>query len=187
MKLGCILLASGFGRRFGGNKLLLQVEGDSLARRALAACPAELFARRAVTSRFPELLALGAASGWQPLLNTEAEEGVSAGIRLGMTAMEEMDGVLFAVCDQPWLTPRSVARLAQAFRQQPDRIVALSWQGRRGSPVLFPRDLFPALRALSGDTGGSAVIRQHPHRLITVEASSEKELLDIDTADDLNP
>ena len=36
MKLGLVLLASGFSRRFGGNKLLYPVEGRSLAERAMA-------------------------------------------------------------------------------------------------------------------------------------------------------
>lgn len=187
MKLGCILLASGFGTRFGGEKLLRKVGGETLVSHALGAFPAGLFARRAVTARLAGILAEGAAAGWTPLFNPDAGEGISAGIRLGLTAMEGMDGVLFAVCDQPWLTRESVCRLAARFEEQSDRIVALSWRGRRGNPVLFPRELFPALASLTGDTGGGAVIGQNPRRLVTVEASFEKELRDIDMPDDLHP
>ncbi len=186
MKAGCVLLASGFSVRYGSNKLLQTVGGSPLAAYALSVFPAELFVRRVVTSRFPELLALGSAAGWQPLFNADAEKGISAGIRLGLTAMEGMDGVLFAVCDQPWLTRESVSRLVAAFAEHPDRIAALSWRGRRGNPVIFPSGLFPALATLTGDTGGSAVIRQNLPRLMTVEASFEKELWDIDTPGDLN-
>ena len=35
MEIGCVLMASGFGRRFGSNKLLLPVEGVPLVQRAL--------------------------------------------------------------------------------------------------------------------------------------------------------
>jgi molybdenum cofactor cytidylyltransferase len=185
MKIGCVLLASGFSTRFGCNKLLERVEGNTLASHALAAFPAPLFDRRVVTSRFDDILALGKAKGWQPLFNRDADEGVSAGIRLGMAAMGGMDGVLFAVCDQPWLTRESVARLVAAFEKQPDRITALGWRGRKGNPVIFPRDLAADLAILTGDTGGSAVIPKNLRRLITVEAAFEKELWDIDTPEDL--
>ena len=123
--------------------------------------------------------------GFLPLYNRDAGEGVSAGIRLGLAAMDGMDGVLFSVCDQPWLTAGSVRRLLDTFRAAPQSICALAWQGRRGNPVVFPRALFPALAALTGDTGGGAVLRQYPERLRLVEAGSPQELRDIDTQADL--
>ncbi len=186
MKLGCILLASGVGARFGGNKLVRKVEGETLAARALRTFPAALFVRRVLTSRYPEILAMGAAEGWEPRFNPDADEGIAAGIRLGMADMEGMDGVLFAVCDQPWLTRASVRRLAAAFAERPDRITALGWRGKRGNPVIFPRDLFPDLKALAGDTGGSAVIARNLPRLVTVEAGEARELWDVDTPEDLD-
>ena len=95
------------------------------------------------------------------------------------------DGALFAVADQPWLTRESVERVIAAFAAYPDTIPALSWQGRKGNPCLFPSELFPELSALAGDTGGGAVIRAHPDRLRLVEARSPAELLDVDTPADL--
>jgi len=185
MRLGCILLASGSGARFGGNKLLTEVDGSTLVTHALNAFSAALFTRRVVTSRYADILEAGAAGGWLPLFNSDADEGVCAGIRLGMAAMEGMDGVLFAVCDQPWLTAESVCRLVARFEAQPGSIVALGWHGKKGNPVIFPRDFFDDLMALKGDSGGSAVIKKSPHRLVTVEAAYEKELWDVDTRGDL--
>jgi CTP:molybdopterin cytidylyltransferase MocA len=185
MKIGCILLASGSGERFGGNKLCSLAGGTTLFSRALGVFPAELFAVRAVTSRYEPFLEEGRAAGWLPLYNPDAAEGISAGIRLGLRVMDGMDGVLFAVSDQPWLTGRSVARLADAFAREPSFITALSFRGKKGNPVIFPRDLFPELLKLTGDTGGSAVIRNHPDRLRLVEAADGRELRDVDTPGDL--
>lgn len=99
--------------------------------------------------------------------------------------MGGMDGVLFSVCDQPFLTTDSIIRLKQSFEESDGAICALSWGGKRGNPVLFPADLLDELAALTGDTGGGAVIKRHPERLVLVEAFSPKELEDVDKPEDL--
>ena len=185
MKVGGVLLASGAGRRFGGNKLLVPVEGVPLCRRAMAALAGAGLDRLALCSPYPEVLELGEGLGFAPLFNPHAAEGISASIRLGLSAMDGLDGVLFSVCDQPWLTMESIIRLKNAFLESKTAICALAWAGKRGNPVLFPADLFGELAALTGDTGGSAVLRAHPDRLRLVEAASPRELLDVDTPEDL--
>ena len=87
--------------------------------------------------------------------------------------------------DQPLLTSDSLRCLTERFREEPDRIIAAACEGRRGSPCLFPRSLFPELLALSGDTGGGAVIRRHPDLLVTVEVPA-RELADADTPEALS-
>ena len=138
-----------------------------------------------VDSPYPQILAAGERFGFLPLYNGGAAEGISASIRLGLARMSDLDGVLFAVCDQPSLTTKSIIRLKKSFLESPDAIYALSWQGRRGNPVVFPADLFGELAALTGDTGGGAVIRRHPERLRLVEAFSPNELLDVDNPEAL--
>lgn len=183
--VGAVLLASGAGRRFGSNKLLARVGGVPLYRRAMAALSPAGFGRMAVCSPYPEILSAGAAWGFLPLDNPGAAEGISAAIRLGVAAMAGMDGALFAVCDQPFLTTESIKNLIFAFEKSKDAICALSWRGQRGSPAVFPAALFGELAALTGDAGGSAVIRRHPGRLRLVEALSPAELSDVDTPADL--
>lgn len=185
MRVGAVLMASGAAVRFGRNKLLQPVDGLPMIQRALEAVPARLFDRAALVSSFPEVLALGEKAGFLPVFNPQAAEGQSASIRLGLSALGETDGALFAVCDQPWLTQTSVRRLLEAFSRCPDWICALSWQGQRGNPVLFPAWLFPELLTLTGSRGGGAVIRAHRDRLRLVEVNSPRELQDVDTPEDL--
>ena len=110
---------------------------------------------------------------------------MAAGIRLGLADLRNMDGVLFSVCDQPNLTTKSIENLINSFLESPDFIHALSWQGRRGNPVLFPKALFPELMALTGDAGGSAVIRRQAELLRLTEAGSPRELSDVDYPEEL--
>ena len=185
MQIGCVVLSSGFGRRFGGNKLLASAGGVPLYRRALERLRPLPLARVAVTSQYPEILSLARELGFLPLPNPDAAEGISAGIRLGLTAMEGMDGVLFSVCDQPWLTTKSINKLLDSFKASPECIFALSWGEKRGNPVVFPAALLPELAALTGDTGGGAVIRRHEDLLRLVPAVSARELADVDAPEDL--
>lgn len=101
-------MASGFGRRFGSNKLLAEVDGVPLYHRAMVALAPAEFDRVVVCSSYPQILAAGEQFGFLPLYNGGAAEGISASIRLGLARMSDLDGVLFAVCDQPWLTTKSI-------------------------------------------------------------------------------
>lgn len=186
MRVGGVLLASGQGKRFGSNKLLAEVEGVPLYRRAMDTLAKAGLHRLAVCSPYTEILAAGENSGFLPLRNEHAAEGISASVRLGLSAMEDLDGVLFAVCDQPYLTTQSIIKLVNSFQESKNAICALSWKGQRGNPVIFPRDLFGELAALTGDVGGGAVIRRHPDRLLLVEAFSTRELSDVDKPEDLS-
>lgn len=178
-------MASGAGSRFGGNKLLAELEGRPLADRTMDAYPPALFHRAVAVSRYDALLDLAGRRGLTPIYNPGAEEGIAASIRLGMVAMAGCDGVMFAVCDQPWLTAASVERLIAAFEGRPDKIAALSWRGKKGNPCLFPPAFYGELSALTGDRGGGTVIKAHPEALYLVEAAFPRELRDVDSPRDL--
>ena len=180
LRIGCLVMAAGSASRFGANKLAREIGGKSLIRRALEAVPAEAFHRVAVVTQYPEVIALAAEFGFQAIENPHPEWGVSHTIRLGLSAMEGCDGVLFQVADQPFLRRETVARAASLWRERPEAIVALGHRGQRGNPCLFPARFFPELMALEGDRGGSAVIRRHPEALVLVETAAE-ELWAVDT------
>ena len=178
MKIGCVVLAAGNARRFGSNKLNATVEGESLIRRALEAVPVGLAA--VVVSQYPDILALAGEYGFDALLNDRPELGLSRSVRLGLAHLTDCDGVLFLVSDQPRLKRDSVEALAALWAQNPEKIAAMAHNGVRGNPCLFPARLFPELLALTGDRGGSAVIRHHEDDLILLETDAP-ELADVDT------
>ena len=139
------------------------MEGKTLLRRALEAVPAACFDRVVVVTQYPQGMDLAREMGFLPVENPRPDLGLSHTIALGMAHMQDMDGVMFQVSDQPLL-----------------RLAALAHDGVRGNPCLFPASLFPELTALEGDHGGSAVIRRHPDLLLLVEAPPQ-ELTDVDT------
>ena len=180
LRLGCVVMAAGNASRFGENKLAREFGGKPLIRRALEAVPADAFTQVVVVTQYPEAAVLAAEFGFLPIENTHPEWGVSHTIQLGLAALSGCDGILFQVADQPLLRLETAAKAAALFRCNPDRIVALSHGGVRGNPCLFPARFFPELMALTGDRGGSGVIRRHPEALLLLE-TAEEELWDVDT------
>lgn len=65
------------------------------------------------------------------------------------------------------------------------RIWRTSFDGMPGAPVLFPSWAFDELRSLPRGKGGGFVAKAHAEYVRTIEVSSEWELFDVDTRDDL--
>ena len=178
--IGCLIMAAGNASRFGENKLTASFAGKSLFSLALAAIPADTFARVTVVSQYPALLLEAAQAGFHTIRNDRPDDGISRTIRLGTEAMADCAGILYMVADQPLLRQETVLRIVQDWRQHPSCIVGAAHNGHRGNPCLFPARFFPELCALEGDRGGSSVIRRHEDALRLVEAA-EPELSDCDT------
>ena len=185
LRIGCLVMAAGSGRRFGGNKLAAELDGKPLIRRALEAVPAAQFFAVVVVSQYEDIEELAGQFGFAAIHNDRPDLGLSRTIRLGTEAMRGCDGILYMVADQPKLRQETVAQLVEVWRQHPDKIVGAGHDGRRGNPNLFPARFFPDLMALSGDHGGSAVIRAHEEDLLLVETDAA-ELFDCDTPEALD-
>ena len=178
--IGCLIMAAGNASRFGENKLTASFAGKSLFSLALAAIPADTFARVTGVSQYPALLQEAEQARFHAIRNDRPDDGISRTIRLGTEAMADCAGILYMVADQPLLRQETVLRIVQDWRQHPGCIVGAAHNGHRGNPCLFPARFFPELCALEGDRGGSSVIRRHEDALRLVEAA-EPELFDCDT------
>ena len=183
--VGCVILAAGNGARFGRNKLLAEFRGKPLIRWAMEAVPKELVSAAAVVTQYQTVADLAAGCGFRAVWNPFPELGVSHSVRLGTQTLKgECRGLMFLVADQPLLRKETAARLIEAFRQRPDRIIVPAAEGRQGNPCVFPAALFPELEALQGDRGGKQIIRRRPE-LVTEIPAEAMELLDVDTVEDL--
>ncbi len=173
----------------GADKLLLPLAGKPLIRHAVEA---------AVKSRAaPVVVVIGhaavqiaAALGRLDVCfaeNTEFYEGLSSSIVCGLKAMPmECHGAAIVLGDMPFVTPHAIdALLAEFDPAQGRRICIPTFQGRRGNPVVWARELFPELLALKGDTGAKRLIGAHAELVCEVEAADNGVLLDIDTPEDL--
>lgn len=150
---GCLLMAAGNASRFGENKLAACFDGQSLFSLALAAIPAEMFARVTVVSQYPALLEEASLAGFDTILNDRPEDGISRTIRLGTQAMADCAGILYMVADNRCCGPGRCGASWTRGGRTPDCIAAAAHNGKRGNPCLFPARFFPELCALEADRG----------------------------------
>ena len=181
-KLGCVIMASGLGVRFGGNKLMADFRGQPMITRAFAATEG-LFDRRIVVTRHEDVAALCREYGIEVVLHDLPHR--SDTVRLGLESLADMDCCMFLPGDQPLLRRETVAMLLENWRQAPNQIIRPAYEDTEGSPVLFPAWAFPELMTLPEGKGGGVVIKNHPHDLYRVPISNPFELADADTPETL--
>jgi molybdenum cofactor cytidylyltransferase len=79
---------------------------------------------------------------------TDAEMLDSVKIGLKSLDIKIVEAVLIMPGDHPLLLPSTVCALCAAWRGRLDRIIAPSFGGRRGHPLLIPNALWPEILAL---------------------------------------
>lgn len=185
-----ILLAAGSSSRFDGPvpKQLIEFEGVPLVRRAALLALASRLGELVVVTGYeaPQVVAALTGLDLRVVENPAYVDGQSSSIRCGLDALAaDCVGALLLPCDQPWLTCDLLDRLIERFEATGGPIVEPVFQGRRGAPVLFARGLFSELAAITGDTGGRSILNRHRGEIVQVELAGDRELHDIDKAEDL--
>ena len=181
-KIGCVIMASGLGKRFGSNKLMADFQGKPMIQRALVAT-AGLFSQCVVVTRHEDVAALCREQNVHVVLHDLPYR--SDTVRLGLEALGDLDACMFLPGDQPLLRRETVANLLQNWQQHPDCIIRPIHEDTEGSPVLFPSWAFPELKNLPEGRGGGVVIKKHPQEIFRVSVSNPFELADADTPETL--
>lgn len=180
--LGCVIMASGLGKRFGGNKLMADFDGKPMIERALLATD-NIFSERIVVTRSEEVALYCEKRGVRVIFHELPSRNDT--VRLGLLAMEETEGCLFCPGDQPLLSRETVAALALAARNDKNSIFRPACGETEGAPVLFPKSLYGELLNLPEGKGGGVVIKKHPNLLCKVTVANPYELMDADTPEQL--
>ncbi|MGM9589175.1 MAG: NTP transferase domain-containing protein [Faecousia sp.] len=179
---GCVIMASGLGKRFGGNKLMADFHGQPMITRALAATEG-LFARRVVVTRHADVAAFCRLQDVEVVFHDQPYR--SDTVRLGLEAVGEVTGCLFCPGDQPLLRRETVAALVSAWEKDPDAIWRTGFGEQPGAPILFPQWAFEELRTLPEGMGGGFLAKKYPERVRLLPVRDPYELADVDTRETL--
>lgn len=183
--VACIILAAGHSRRFGTrDKLMMPLGGIPLAAHILKNLPCEIFSETVVITSSEPVSGLCRSMGFDCARYEGGE--LSDSIRQGIGALRKpYEGILFVNADRPFLKPETIRRMTEAFRENPAAAVRLAWQGTPSNPVLFPVSFREKLLALTGDRGGSSLLKNAEIEVRYIEALEESEIIDIDDPDTL--
>ena len=177
-KTGCVIMASGLGKRFGGNKLMADFQGKPLFLRAVEATEG-LFDARVVVTRHADVAQVARSLGIPVVLHDLPHRNDT--IRLGLEALGDVDCCMFLPGDQPLLRRGTVEIMLESWRTFQYLIFRPCFEDTPGSPVLFPRWAFSELLSLPEGKGGGFVVKNHPEEVHTVQVSTAFELADADT------
>jgi molybdenum cofactor cytidylyltransferase len=159
-----VVLAAGLSSRMGRNKLLLDLGGKSVVRRAAEkALAAELapvlvvvgHERERVEAELRGLPCL-------PVVNEEYASGMNTSLRTGIAAVpDDCAGAVVLLADMPLVTVTMLRALCEAFAKGDAPLVVSTFGDVLAPPMLYGRALFPELRALTADACGKRVVKEH--------------------------
>ena len=180
-----LVLAAGLSRRMGRRKLLLELDGKPILRWSVEGVLPHVDAVVVVVG--PDDAHVRAALGELPVtfaVNPRPEDGQGTSIASGVAALGGDGGALLvALGDQPRVPAFVIRTLRETFDRCGKAIVAPVYQGIQGTPVLFGAEVFPELRALTGDAGARTVVRRDAARVELVPFDLPMPI-DIDTPED---
>lgn len=185
-RYGCVIMASGLGKRFGGDKLMAELMEKPMLQYIVEATE-DLFDSRVVVTRNEKVKVW--CEEHQITVVYHELPGRNDTIRLGLEKLDvlmkgNMAGCVFCPADMPFVTRSSLSRLINNAMDKTDSIIRMSYKNQVGSPVLFGKEYFDVLKNLPKGKGGSEVVKANKDKVFLVEAKDEYELWDMDTQED---
>jgi molybdenum cofactor cytidylyltransferase len=184
-RIAGLVLAAGSSSRLGRNKMLLELEGETLVRRT---------ARRALEAGLsPVIVVLGfesrrvahALEGLpvETVTNARHAGGMGTSVKAGLERVPaDCEAAVVVLPDMPLVTAAMLAAVAARFREGGEPLVISLYGEVQAPPTLYARSLFPALERM-GPGGGRNIVSEH-RRLAAALRWPGGLLADLDRAED---
>lgn len=188
MRSVAVVPAAGNAERFGGKKLLAQIDGEPLLDRTIYAlldggvdkiivvtAPGEADLERDVN-------AFGDPRVW-PVENPDPSRGMFSSLQTGM-AEADGDALVVLPADMPFVRSTTVRTLLDAFERTP-AIVSPRYDGKRGHPVILPATLRDEIRLADGALTLHDILKRHADLRVDIDVDDRGVVRDVDTMGDL--
>jgi molybdenum cofactor cytidylyltransferase len=174
-----LILAAGESRRMGFPKALLDFHGETFLDRLIrifSACCSPVIA---VLGAEAERIRAGlrSAASARIVVNPDFRMGQITSMQCGLRAVPaDARGVLFTLVDHPNPGDATIRALVAA-----DAPIAIPrYQGRRGHPIWFSRDLVPEFLALPATSSARTVLERHSAGIRYLDGDDPGILDDVD-------
>lgn len=187
---GALILAAGFGRRFGADKRRHLLDGETPMLIRTLARYVDAFDNVAVVIR-DEDCALAeeiqsAHPGVRVIWASDAQLGMGHSLAAGIRSVhEEWRYVCVGLGDMPHVSSHTLRHLLAIYLAgDPGRIVQPVFDDRPGHPVFFGARYFPEIERLTGDAGARSLLRAHATSVLRVPVHDSGVIDDVDTPPD---
>jgi molybdenum cofactor cytidylyltransferase len=185
---GIIILAAGSSSRFGSAKQLLTFNHKTLLQHAIdEAVKAGAEPVVVVTGANEDKVYNDINQGQAKIVsNKNWQQGMAssivAGLQAAISCNSEIENIIIAVCDQPFISFSLFEKLHQKQQESDMHIVACAYAGTIGTPALFTQKYFDALLTLEGDEGAKKILLANKGDLAVIDFPHGN--IDIDTQQD---
>jgi molybdenum cofactor cytidylyltransferase len=175
-----LILAAGESRRMGQAKALLEYRGETFLNRLISLFRARCSPVIVVLGASADPIRASARGDALFIVNHNYQSGQTSSMQCGLRAVPaDAGGVLFTLVDHPAVSPETIDTLLAS----PGPLLRVPrYQGHRGHPVWFSRDLIPEFLALPQDGAARDVVRSHRDRTEFLDVDDPGILADIDDA-----
>jgi molybdenum cofactor cytidylyltransferase len=175
VKICSIILASGFSRRMGEQKLLLPLKDKTILEQTLSNILKSRVLKQDIYVVVPnndrQRRNMVEDHSVQLVINDRPDLGMGYSLAKGIHSIpvEDYDAVMILLGDQPEIKSEDINLVHQQFIKRfhqeeeiPQVIIKTAYRDqRKGHPILFSKHYFAALAKLSGDVGGRNIMKKN--------------------------
>jgi molybdenum cofactor cytidylyltransferase len=188
--INAIVLAAGESRRMGMPKPLLQF-GKAGEKTFLGQIVSVLQQSRVerttvvLGSQAQRIRTATDLSGADVVLNENYHEGQLSSLIAGLRSLSpEVEAILLCLVDNPFITVGVADEMASAFMRTRRPIVIPVFEGERGHPTLFAREMFGRLLAAPADKGARHAVYSNEDKIFEIPVTEPGIRFRIDTPED---
>lgn len=156
-----IIMASGFSKRMGEDKLLIEIGGVKMVERVIRSCKDSSLKEIILIYRKEEVRKIGDKYQLKTVYNPNASFGQSESMKLGIKAAKDGKAYMFLTGDQPFITSKLIDRLIEEYEKDQYPIIVPYYNGRNGTPNIFSSRFKEDLLQIEGDKGGRDIIKRN--------------------------
>lgn len=198
-KVAVVLLAAGFSKRFGENKLYVDYKGKKLYQAMIEKLltSREIILEKfknnksyddlkvdvVVVSQYSDILNdLNYKDKIIPIINDAADRGQSESIKLAVKRFYDYDAIVFVNADLPILPDNEIVNFIYNSILNKNNLASM-YTDTAKNPAYFGKEYFDEVLKINGDVGPKDLLDKNIMKLYRYYIN-EKYLIDIDTVDD---
>lgn len=179
-----IILAAGFSRRFGKEKLLMKINKKPMISYVIDVV---------ISSGFDEVILVYQNEAIRRIVNREdiifaynkeSVQGMSTSVKCGIQKASKTDAYMFINGDQPFITIEVIHSLMDTFYKRKESIIVPKYNEKRGNPVIFSSQWKEQFLSVTGDKGGRNIIKNNPEEVFFIDIANNHCGMDMDTWED---